>query len=42
MVMADLRCTADEGFEVLRRLSMDTNVRLADVAATIIHLKQQR
>jgi hypothetical protein len=42
MVMADRRCTADEAFDVLRRLSMDTNVRLADVAATIVHLKQQR
>ena len=41
MVMADRHCTADEAFEVLRRLSMDTNVRLADVAATIVRLAER-
>ncbi len=37
VIMADRRCTADEAFDVLRKLSMDTNVRLADVAAAIVY-----
>jgi hypothetical protein len=41
MVMADRHCTPDDAFEVLRRLSMDTNVRLADVAATIVRLAER-
>jgi hypothetical protein len=37
VIMADRRCSADEAFEVLRKLSMDTNVRLADVAAAVVY-----
>ena len=42
ILMADRRCTPDEAFGVLKQLSMDSNVRLADVAATIVHLAQKR
>ncbi len=37
IVMADRRCTPDEAFAVLKKLSMDTNVPLADVAAAIVY-----
>jgi hypothetical protein len=37
IVMADRRCSADEAFRLLRKLSMDTNVRLADVAAAMVY-----
>lgn len=37
IIMADRRCTPDEAFEVLKKLSMDSNVRLADVAAAIVY-----
>lgn len=40
IIMADRRCTPDEAFEVLKKLSMDTNVRLADVAAAIVYQTQ--
>jgi hypothetical protein len=36
IVMADRRCSADEAFAVLRRLSQDSNVRLAHVAAALV------
>ncbi|HET8602329.1 MAG TPA: ANTAR domain-containing protein, partial [Marmoricola sp.] len=37
MIMGERGCTADEAFAVLKQLSMDTNVRLADVAAAIVY-----
>lgn len=37
IIMADRRCSPDEAFGVLRQLSMDTNVRVADVAAAIVY-----
>lgn len=37
IVMADRRCTPDEAFRLIRKLSMDTNVRVADVAAAIVY-----
>lgn len=40
IVMADRRCSPDEAFDVLKKLSMDTNVRLADVAAAIVYQTQ--
>jgi hypothetical protein len=42
IVMADRRCTAEEAFEVLKRLSMDSNVRVADVAAALVYQAQVR
>lgn len=40
MLMVTRRCSADEAFELLRGLSQDTNVRLADVAAALIYQLQ--
>lgn len=37
VIMADRRCTPEQAFEVLKKLSMDTNVRLADVAAAVVY-----
>lgn len=37
IIMADRRCSPDEAFGILRQLSMDTNVRVADVAAAIVY-----
>ena len=37
IIMADRRCTPEEAFDILKQLSMDTNVRLADVAAAIVY-----
>lgn len=37
MLMAARRCGPEEAFEVLRRMSQDTNVRLVDVAAALIY-----
>jgi len=37
ILMADRKCTADEAFALLRRLSNETNVRLADVAAAVVY-----
>lgn len=37
IIMADRRCGPDEAFEVLKQLSMDTNVRVADVAAAFVY-----
>ena len=36
IVMADRHCSADEAFAVLKRLSQDSNVRLAEVAAALV------
>jgi AmiR/NasT family two-component response regulator len=35
--MADRKCTAEEAFALLTRLSNDTNLRLADVAAAVVY-----
>ena len=40
IVMRDRRCSPDEAFEVLRQISRDTNVKVADVAATLVHEAQ--
>jgi hypothetical protein len=40
IIMADRRCGPDEAFDVLRKLSMDTNVRVADVAAALVYQAQ--
>lgn len=37
ILMADRKCSADEAFALLRRLSNETNVRLADVAAAVVY-----
>ena len=42
IVMAERGCTADEAFGVLKKLSMDTNVRVADVAAALVYQAQRR
>lgn len=42
IIMADRGCTADEAFKLLRKLSMDTNVRVADVAAAIVYQVRRR
>jgi GAF domain-containing protein len=36
VIMAARRCTADEAFSILRRLSQDSNRKLRDVAASIV------
>jgi GAF domain-containing protein len=36
IIMGDQRCTADEAFRILTRMSQDTNHKLRDVAATIV------
>lgn len=40
LVMADRRCTPDEAFKVLVKLSNDTNVRLSEVAAALVYQAQ--
>lgn len=40
MLMVTRRCSADEAFDLLRRLSQNTNVRLVDVAAALIYQLQ--
>lgn len=37
IVMAERRCSPDEAFKVLAKMSQDTNVRLADVARAIVY-----
>ena len=36
ILMATHRCTADGAFDILRQLSNDTNVRLADLATAVV------
>jgi GAF domain-containing protein len=36
IIMGDRRCTADEAFRILSRLSQDTNRKLRDVAAALV------
>ncbi|MFC5729127.1 MULTISPECIES: ANTAR domain-containing protein [Nocardioides] len=40
MIMADRRCSADEAFHVLRKLSSETNVRVVDVALALVYQAQ--
>ena len=40
IIMAERRCTPEEAFEVLARLSQDTNVKVADVAAALVYRAQ--
>jgi hypothetical protein len=37
ILRADRGCDADEAFEILARLSMDTNVSLRDVAGAVVY-----
>ena len=37
IIMADRRCGPEEAFDLLKRLSNDTNVRIAEVAAAVIY-----
>jgi len=37
IIMADRKCCPEEAFRVLKRLSMDTNVRVAEVAAAVVY-----
>ncbi len=41
MVMADRKCAADEAFALLRRLSNETNVPLAEVAAAVVYQRSR-
>ena len=40
IVMAERRCSPDEAFKVLVKMSQDTNVRLADVARALVYKAQ--
>lgn len=40
IIIRDRRCSPDEAFEVLRQISRDTNVKVADVAATLVREAQ--
>ncbi len=42
IVMAECGGTPEEAFAVLRKMSSETNVRLADVAAALVYRAQQR
>jgi hypothetical protein len=37
IVMADRRCTAEEAFRILVKVSQDTNRKLRDVATTLVN-----
>lgn len=37
IIMAERRCDPDQAFAVLTKLSQDTNVRVADVAAALVY-----
>lgn len=41
IIMSDRRCSAEEAFTIIKKLSMDTNVRVADVAAALVYQAQQ-
>jgi len=41
IIMGDRRCTAEEAFRILSRLSQDTNRKLRDVAAALVAQAQQ-
>ena len=36
ILMADQKCTAREAFDILRRLSMNENIKLSDLAASLV------
>jgi AmiR/NasT family two-component response regulator len=36
IIMGDRRCTADEAFTILTKLSQDTNRKVRDIAAAIV------
>ena len=36
IIMGDRRCSADEAFAILTKLSQDTNRKLRDVAAALV------
>jgi len=36
IIMADRRCTADEAFAILAKVSQDSNRKLRDVAAALV------
>lgn len=40
IVMSDRRCTADEAYALLVRMSNETNVKLADVAGAVVYQAQ--
>lgn len=42
IIMAERRCTPEAAFDLLRRLSQDTNVRVAEVAAALVYQAQGR
>ncbi len=42
IVMADLHCSGEEAFGVIRRMSMNHNVRVADVAAAMVYQTESR
>ena len=41
ILMGERQCTPDEAFAVLRKLSSDSNVKLADVARALVYRTQQ-
>ena len=40
IIMAERRCSSDEAFAILTKLSQDSNVRVADIAAWMVHQAQ--
>ncbi|AEV86353.1 histidine kinase [Actinoplanes sp. SE50] len=42
IIMGERRCTADEAFAILTRVSQDSNRKLRDVAAALVERTQQR
>ena len=41
VIMGDRRCSADEAFQIMSKLSQDTNRKLRDVAAALVAQAQQ-
>ncbi|MFC6569832.1 ANTAR domain-containing protein [Actinoplanes utahensis] len=42
MARGDRRCTAEDAFAILVKLSQDTNRKLRDVASTLVENAQRR
>lgn len=42
IIMGQRRCTADEAFAILRKLSQDTNRKVRDVAAALVASSHER
>jgi PAS domain S-box-containing protein len=40
IIMAERRCSPEEAFQILAKLSQDTNVKVADVAAALVYKSQ--